>query len=482
MKRITSIFKATAVKALLAVTVMLSFSMQTFAADNSWNSFFSRLQAYPAGAGKVYAEVNEDTTQVIRNADGELFADWTTPAESVDIKFTQKNCAGYGSYTAHAVPADGWIFLGYYNSNKTEDDDLVMGDSIVGTSENQSVLSIVSTIENEDSATAIGMIPAFPDTIHYAVFTRVAPAVAPGQLTLGSVKIEKNSSGDLYNDFGEDVTIVAVPNEEQEAKFAYWENKSTGEKFYDNPLTITNIQSAAYYEANFTSPNAMKIDFPAEGGYQVLTFDKGYQFDTKGMYDYQDYNMNSFQVTSSYWGGTILYMSENNTDYYTYPMESSYIMANQTLLVYGKGSCLFVRYPGDEYSDYDNPTTTSYIASTGDSEATVSSLTGNNEYYIYSIDMDKETFNLMSADDVIPVNTAYIKLPASELSDAELSVAPSVIYWEDPATKEADGISSVTVTAKNSVKKGIYTLDGKKVSKADKPGLWIMDGKKIVKK
>ena len=483
MKRLFSTFKAKAVKALLAVVVLLSFSTQAFATSTYWYAFYGKMQTYPSGAGKVYAELG--TSYVTTDANGTAFSDYSTPAEDVDVIFVSKGVQ-YGYYTAKAEPADGWYFAGWYNSIKHEDGNFEMGDSIVSTSESNTSLNVISTTQSEDSLAILSMIPFSPDTIHYAVFSRVVPAVAPGQNTLGTVKyvLKDNASqamaeGDyraagLCNDLGDDVTMLATPSEAMNAKFEYWENPATGETFTDNPLTIKNIKSAAHYEAHFSSPDMKTIEFPEEGGYKFLTFDKGYQFDATGQYDYQDYEMSSFQVYGGGWSSA-MYPSYYSDTYYVMPGNYNYIYANHGVLVYGKGTCTFTRYP-----DYDTTDTESYLGYTSDGDATVASLIGDTEAYIYSIDMEGRKYNLMSSADVVPANTVYLKLPVSELTDNELTEAPAILYF-DPQLTDPTAISSVAAEVKNTVKGGIYTIDGKRLTKATKPGLYIINGKKVMK-
>lgn len=506
MKRPIQNLQTKALKALLTVVALLSFSTHAFAGDTSWYAFYDKISVYPTGAGKVYADV--DASYSTTDANGEPFSDTTTPAEELDVKFTTNS--QYGLVNAHVQTADGWNFVGFYEATLDENYDTVFKDSIASYSEKAASLSVTATVTSEDETAILGMIPELPDVYHYAIFSRVVPAVAPGQKTLGTVRcvLKDNSSqalaegnyraAGLCNDFGDDVTMLATPSEAMNAKFEYWENPATGEKFTDNPLTIKNIQTAAHYEAHFSCPDMKTIEFPAEGGYKYLTFDKGYQFDSAPMYDYQSYKMKSYQIGSSTWGSSILYKSSYSDNYYTLPGDYSYISPNYALLVYGKGTCTFT-----PYADYDEMTNVSYIGYAAE-DTKVSSLTGDDENvnYIYSIKEDdintfftdenttydyssekykSMKFTLLKDDDVISANSYYLQLPATELTDYELTEAPAVIYYYDPQPTDPTGISNVSVNKPGIVKGGIYTIDGKRLTKATKPGLYIINGKKVMK-
>ena len=96
----------------------------------------------------------------------------------------------------------------------------------------------------------------------------------------------------------------------------------------------------------------------------------------------------------------------------------------------------------------------------------------------YSIDLDKQVFNLLPDNSEIPANTAFLVLPNERYKVFGVADAPKVIYWSLAAANPT-GITNLN-SEKEVAKKGIYTIDGKKLNSISHNGLYIIDGKKVL--
>lgn len=448
----------------LTMVLLLGNTTHVFAGGTKFYDFYATLEAYPTGAGKVYAEEPAGATTSDDEA-SDLYADMRTPAEIVDVKFISEGADANATYTAYAIPADGWILAGFSVASVVNDgefDNFVFNDDIVSY-ENPAQMSVTSITSEDNVEKAEANFPFFSEALHYALFTHVAPIIATGQASLGTVKSSK-----VCNEIGDNVTLTATPNDETTTQFDYWLNKSTGEKISTNPLTINNISSSAYYEAHFKSTQAIDIEFPEEGGYKVVCFPKGYVMPDKVVnelqFSYADINYNSLHPTDDASGYYL--------DSYEY---SQSLYGNEPHILYGKGTMTFVE---DSYYD-ENMYSSNILKWSGENGCNVKDMTIANKYYC--VDIENQQFHLLADDAVIAPNTAYLALPTETYKAYDLQDAPEDIYWFN---QEGDptGIEAVQANKlEKAAAQGIYTLDGKKLDKISGKGLYIINGKKVLK-
>ena len=447
----------------LTIILLLCSTASVFAGGTKYYDYYATLEAYPTGAGKVYAEEPSGSTTSDDEA-SDLYFDMRTPAEVVDVKFILSGTSANSTYTAHAIPTEGWIFAGFSVASVVNDgefDSFVFNDDIVNY-DNPAQMEITAITSEDNEEKAEGSFPFFSEALHYALFTHVAPIVATGQSSLGTVKSSK-----VCNEIGDNVTLTATPNDETTTQFEYWLNKTTGEKIPTNPLTINNISGTAYYEAHFKSTRAIDIDFPEEGGYKVVYYPKGY--------DMPDKVVNELQFSFSDISYNSLHPTDDESGYYLDCYEyTQNLYGNEPHILYGKGTMTFV-----ENANYDVDTYSSNILKwSGESGCNVKDLPLVNKYY--SIDIENKQFHLLADDAAISPNTVYLALPIETYKAYDLQDAPEDIYWfnqEDPTGIEAIHANKLEKAAKQ----GIYTLDGKKLDKISGKGLYIINGKKVLK-
>lgn len=464
MKREFTTFKSLS-RQVLVLFALLLLPLASHAGDSSWFCYYGNLQAYPSGAGKVYAEV--DSTCATNDALGNPFSDFSTPAESVDIEFVQNTISANGTatagYSAIAVPNDGWIFAGFSGSKRIGDNEFVSADSIQKYSTN-ATLYIPSYTSNSDSTTALSMMPLSADTVHYALFTHIAPRVAPGQDVIGTVSTSK-----MCNNIGDDVTLTAIPTNKKTTKFAYWINKMTKEKSTDNPLVIKNISSCAYYEAHFECDSMLTIEFPENGGYKLVYYDKGYVIPSDSVREQQFNYANASYGTTNY-----LKQSSDKTTFYQEPTGGySFLYSKEPRILYGRGTVYFVEDPEIGVDGYSY----NELKWSGEKGVNIDTLTVQAKYY--SIDIENRQFKKLKEGTFIEPKTAYFALPEESYTAFEgVTEAPEVIYWYDP---NPTGIKEVKTSNKATSKNGIYNLKGQKLNQAPEQGLYIINGKKIYK-
>ena len=464
MKReITSLKRV--VKTMMVLIALLLSSTTTFAGSSSWFCYNGKLQAYPSGAGKVYAEVSDKCAT--NDALGNPFSDFTTPAESVNIEFVTSSVSSTGvasaSYNGYAIPNDGWIFAGFSGSTKVGENEFVSRDSIQEYS-SPATLYIPGYVSDADSTTALGLMPFVEDTVHYALFTHIAPRVAPGQDVIGKVVSSK-----LCNNIGDDVTLTAIPTNTKTTKFSYWVNKMTKEKSTENPLVIKNINTCAYYEAHFDCDSMLTVEFPENGGYKMVYYDKGYDI------PYDSVQEQQFNYVNSSWGTTNnLKQSADKTTFYQVPGGGySFLYAKEPRLLYGRGTVYFVEDPEIGVDGYSY----NELKWSGDKGVIIDTLTVRSKYY--SVDIENKQFKKLKEGTFIEPKTAYFALPEASYTALEgVTEAPEIIYWYNP---NPTGIKEVQVQKKSTSKNGIYNLKGQKLNNATEQGLYIINGKKVYK-
>lgn len=456
MKRelhVTKLFK----QMLVLGIVLLASTSSAFAGDESYYDYFVKLKTYPSGAGLVYANADNGTNLTQDQMGNPFSENMTTPSDEIDVKFmAQYISTGY--FNAYATPADGWIFAGFSGCKIDEKTgEHLFNDSIVSR-DNPANLSIFSHYSDKEQGTAESNFPIVEDSTLYALFTHIANNVYVGQDSLGSVEISK-----VCNNIGDQITLTAKVRDANHTKFDYWIKKETGEKIKDNPLQLT-VNECAHYEAHFASDLAETINFPEEGGMAIF-------------YSNHDVTVpsNVKVLTFNYSEGldSVEYSKESNKFFQVPDTAGYHAYAQEPYIMLGKGEATFYQ-TGEEVNTYSS----SYFKWSGNEAVSVSSLAATCHYY--TINLEKQQFELLADNATIPAKTAYWALPNERYEALKATSAPAIIYWNDPTI--AAGISTITKesTKKNATKKGIYNIQGQKVEKMTSKGLYIIDGKKVI--
>lgn len=465
MRKNFTFLKSASIKLGALALVFLASTGIANAGETKWGDYYATLSAYPTGAGLVYAEVPESYVTESEDEMSDLFTDMKTPAESVDVKFMYNNYDTKTYFYPHAVPSEGWIVAGFSQAKVVRDevegeDVFVFNDSIYDTDNPSSNTYLEAAFSDADQTIALSSFPMAPTAQFYALFTHVKPTIAIGQSPLGTVSISK-----VCNEIGDDVTLTATPDESKNATFDYWVNMNTQEKIAQNPLEVKNIQESAVYEAHFKSDKAITMEFPEEGGYKIVYFDKGYVMPATNVVD------NTFD----FWGISTnnLKVTEDSSAYYIQPGDlRNWLYPGNPHILYGKGLMTFVE------NDEMQKSNSNELEWSGDNGVNVADLSLDKKYY--SVNLEKKQFELLADDAVIAPKTAYFAMPVECYTAHNVEKAPSIVYWYKPETSTGiEEIQQETATVGNA--KGIYSIDGKKMNAIPAKGLYIVNGKKVIK-
>lgn len=465
MRKNFTFLKSASIKLGALALVFLASTGIANAGETKWGDYYATVSAYPTGAGLVYAEVPESSVTESEDEMSDLFTDMKTPAESVDVKFMYNDVSTNTPFYPHAVPSEGWIFAGFSLAKVVRDevegeDVFVFNDSIYDTDNPSSNTYLEAAFSDADQTIALSSFPMAPTAQFYALFTHVKPTIAIGQSPLGTVSISK-----VCNEIGDDVTLTATPDESKNATFDYWVNMNTQEKIAQNPLEVKNIQESAVYEAHFKSDKAITMEFPEEGGYKIVYFDKGYVMPATNVVD------NTFD----FWGISTnnLKVTEDSSAYYIQPGDlRNWLYPGNPHILYGKGLMTFVE------NDEMQKSNSNELEWSGDNGVNVADLSLDKKYY--SVNLEKKQFELLADDAVIAPKTAYFAMPVECYTAHNVEKAPSIVYWYKPEISTGiEEIQQETATVGNA--KGIYSIDGKKMNAIPAKGLYIVNGKKVIK-
>ena len=465
MRKNFTFLKSASIKLGALALVFLASTGIANAGETKWGDYYATVSAYPTGAGLVYAEVPESSVTESEDEMSDLFTDMKTPAESVDVKFMYNDVSTNTPFYPHAVPSEGWIFAGFSQAKVVRDevegeDVFVFNDSIYDTDNPSSNTYLEAAFSDADQTIALTSFPMAPTAQFYALFTHVKPTIAIGQSPLGTVSISK-----VCNEIGDDVTLTATPDESKNATFDYWVNMNTQEKIAQNPLEVKNIQESAVYEVHFKSDKAITMEFPEEGGYKIVYFDKGYVMPATNVVD------NTFD----FWGISTnnLKVTEDSSAYYIQPGDlRNWLYPGNPHILYGKGLMTFVE------NDEMQKSNSNELECSGDNGVNVADLSLDKKYY--SVNLEKKQFELLADDAVIAPKTAYFAMPVECYTAHNVEKAPSIVYWYKPETSTGiEEIQQETATVGNA--KGIYSIDGKKMNAIPAKGLYIVNGKKVIK-
>ncbi len=438
-------------KAFMVIAFALA-SCSSMYANNAYYDHYALLGTYPTGVGKVYAQISSDCTKM----DG---VDFETPAESVEVQFIFKALGENKTFTAVAVPEDGWIVAGFTYGEKNEDGTFTCVTDTLTYSSNPAEINSVSTISDKDSLTAVSIFPLEPDEAFYAVFTHVAPRVVNGYGEFGEVKIDK-----ISNNIGDQVTLTAIPK--RDGTFSHWIEKSTGNKITDNPLTVT-VTKAEEYIAYFENDLMIKLNFPEEGGYLPF-YDAEYrtEFPSEREFDVLDFDARNVST-----------FKNNGQDAIAVVPTKSGVVGNwaqSPVIFYGKGEHVALR---DTSSTTPGNNEYNLLRWSGDEGVKTDTLRSGHHYYTF--DAQKAVFNIVKSDvPTIAAKQIYMAMPDSCVEALTPGNFPDIIYTSEEESGET-GISAVTTAAK-AKKNGIYTIDGRRVEALEQEGIYIFDGKKVL--
>lgn len=466
MRKNFTFLKSASIKLGALALVFLASTGIANAGETKWGDYYATVSAYPTGAGLVYAEVPESSVTESEDEMSDLFTDMKTPAESVDVKFMYNDVSTNTPFYPHAVPSEGWIFAGFSKAKVVRDevegeDVFVFNDSIYDTDNPSSNTYLDAAFSDADQTIALTSFPMAPTAQFYALFTHVKPTIAIGQSPLGTVSISK-----VCNEIGDDVTLTATPDESKKATFDYWVNMNTQEKIAQNPLEVKNIQESAVYEAHFKSDKAITMEFPEEGGYKIVYFDKGYVMPATNVVD-NTFDFYGIDISNN------LNVTEDSSAYYIQPGDlRNWLYPGNPHILYGKGLMTFVE------NDEMQKSNSNELEWSGDNGVNVADLSLDKKYY--SVNLEKKQFELLADDAVIAPKTAYFAMPVECYTAHNVEKAPSIVYWYKPETSTGiEEIQQETATVGNA--KGIYSIDGKKMNAIPAKGLYIVNGKKVIK-
>lgn len=454
----------------------LLFAMLSFNAfagsDPFYHWFYQRVEAAPTGKGVVYAAGDKDAK----------------PSESDYKEFAETKFYNQGSsfdmMYVWAKPAEGYQFAGWFSSATDE----MTLDNLMTSNANDSIEVFTEKVSDNDDVEYYAFVPE--DTI-YGIFTKVT-VKAPEGLPLSNIATLGISK--VTNDTGDEITISATPVRES-ITFDGWTNTQGDTVSKESTYTLT-VSDMETYTAHFSGDSIITIDF-GEGKY--ISFSNACSANlsdgitvyrvTPMIYSYEfkdkDGHVIRYEESESAWG-----YYENEYDgfdivgqtFIPYPdevtLESSYTITNNNyytagegVVLYGKGQQFIVLY-NDEYPfPSDN-----YLVGTADGDVNIAELPTADEdgnaitYYTFDgTDFVKATTG------IVPQGECYLALDASQYP------LPDKIPFAEKV--EEAGIDAPTVDAPAALAapavKGIYTIDGKRITRPIKGAINIIDGKKV---
>ena len=446
----------------LTAALALSTAFTAMAGGDDWYAFNVQIDAYPTGAGVVYADENE--MEAFAPAEDAVFK------ESINVQYTSKT----SMLNAFAQANDGWYLLGFAkdtldtegNVHHVDEITYKIGEmgyamlSLDGVSskhwddESQSEVS-------DDSLTVAGLMPLEPNNYFRAIFTHAYATVAPGYEYLAKVTVDK-----LANNIGDKVTFTATPLSDF-TTFVNW--TKDGEVVSTSPTMEVTVGGIEEYVANFTDSRNITLNFPEEGGY--IPFFSEYSYGLVGtevyayapaIYDDMENNCLVDMVIEE--GQRASYLNMIGGNYQTGGMTAQ--------LLYGYGNVTLV--PNDTVAA-EEPWNTQVFRWTDESGLAVGGLNQSMDKY-YAYDQANQKFDLIT-DGSIAANSLYMVMPDSLMAEGQ--PAPAVIYVDENAY--INGVTGIRVpAANNAAKQKTYDLQGRRIDAINREGLYIFDGKKVI--
>ena len=446
----------------LTAALTLSTAFTAMAGGDDWYAFNVQIDAYPTGAGVVYADENE--MEAFAPAEDAVFK------ESINVQYTSKT----SMLNAFAQANDGWYLLGFAKDTLDTEGNVHHVDEITdkigemgyamlsldGVSskhwddESQSEVS-------DDSLTVAGLMPLEPNNYFRAIFTHAYATVAPGYEYLATVSVDK-----LANNIGDKVTFTATPLSDF-TTFVNW--TKDGEVVSTSPIMEVTVGGIEEYVANFTDSRNITLNFPEEGGY--IPFFSEYSYGLVGtevyayapaIYDDMENNCLVDMVIEE--GQRASYLNMIGGNYQTGGMTAQ--------LLYGYGNVTLV--PNDTVAA-EEPWNTQVFRWTDESGLAVGGLNQSMDKY-YAYDQANQKFDLIT-DGSIAANSLYMVMPDSLMAEGQ--PAPAVIYVDENAY--INGVTGIRVpAANNAAKQKTYDLQGRRIDAINREGLYIFDGKKVI--
>lgn len=457
MKRLFTSNKRLVLTAALALTATVG----AWAGGEDWYAYNVQIDAYPTGAGLVYADEND--MEAYEPAEGAEFK------QTVNVQYTSKSTL----LNAFAQNADGWHLLGFAKDEIDFEGNRIFVDSIAYVVDEWTGLASLSLVGetsthwddeqqsevSDDSLTVAGLMPLEPNNYFRAIFTHAYATVAPGYEYLAKVKVDK-----LANNIGDKVTFSAEPLS-QYTTFVNW--TKDGEVVSTNPTMEVTVSAVEEYVANFTDSRNITVKFPEMGGYVPFFSAFSYGLDNTGVYAcspafYEDFENTCLVDSVNTEGVRVSHLSMTESTYQTGGMKA--------LLLYGFGEVTLV--PNDTV-EAEEPYSTQLFKWTDASGLAVGGLDqSQDKYYVYN--QEQQRFDLIT-DGSIAANSLYMVMPDSLM--AEGLSAPAVIYLDEESDPAAIKDAKIQ---KTTVKKGIYDLSGRKMDAISREGIYVFDGKKVV--
>lgn len=271
--------------------------------DGKYHWFYVKAQAAPTGKGTIY--VSEDNIIPETGVTGES-----------ELKFYQFDIVN-GSPQYTAIPAEGYQFIGMFPTANPSS----LAECGSGCTEETGTLSITS--KNESDSDDVECYGFEPDTVIYAIFSKVNVKVPSYLSKAGSVDMNK-----VINDTDDEITITATPLLEG-VEFDYWQD-TKGNVIKQNPYTF-KVTDKETYTAYFKGDRILTIDF-GEGKF-VPFWNASDAYFEQGIYSY--FVTNKAQEFSDENFNTIQYHdSENAWGYYINEYDDNYNITNQTFVKY----------------------------------------------------------------------------------------------------------------------------------------------------
>ena len=356
-------------------------------------------------------------------------------------------------------------------------------DELVATSAEDAFLSFPIEMLGEDvaeyaTAAEAKKAASYPDAPQVQFFAYFFNGVSAGvnyhQDLMGTVDVDK-----FPNAVGDEVTVEAFPADGYE--FLYWKDRLDPKDAVvvseENPYTFTVDKPQTLY-AVFRDLTAPVVEFPAEGGFRAMSFDKPWVFDERA--DVMVYVLSLNELRAHDQGRTYFDLTAEDSHF-----DITQTYDNTATLMYGKGSAPLLFREQNGYSRH-NP-----IVKWATKGTTVKEGADAVPVYVYIFHEDLGAFLQYAHTDFyqhpesaqqtieLPENVAYVSIDAISLTDSEGNI-PSVIAMSpeayDQITTAVEGISPKQATVGQTK---IYTLSGVEVKTTDQPGIYVVNGRKV---
>lgn len=448
----------------LTAALTLTTALTALAGGDDWYAYNIQIDAYPTGAGLVYADENDMSAYA--PAEGAVFK------ESINVQYT----ATATLLNAFAQANEGWYLLGFAKDTLDAEGNVHHVDKI--TYKLDELMGYASlpldgvtskhwddeqqTEVSDDSLTLAGLMPLEPNNYFRAVFTHAYATVAKGYEYLATVEADK-----LANNIGDKVTFTATPLSSF-TTFVNW--TKNGEVVSANPTIEVTVSGVEEYVANFTDSRNITLQFPEEGGY--LPFFSEYSYGLEGVgvsacspsiFEGQENDCLVDMVGED--GQRVSYLNMTSGNYQTGGMTA--------LLLYGYGEVTLV--PNDTVAA-EEPWMEPVFRWTDASGLAVGGLNQSEAKY-YAYDQVGQKFNLITDGSIAP-NSLYMVMPDSLMAEGQ--PAPAVIYADETVYNTAvTGINSQMANRRQAAGKR-FDLQGRRADAVNREGIYIFDGKKVI--